>query len=88
MGNTNHLRVAVAVEMAPYRANNTLYDARSQADAHDCAVIYPGPHGHRVAMPGDSRTGGMNVQYWGRFDDVVEALKIEGIPFEILEVKP
>lgn len=66
------------------RSGNTLTDARKQADANDCAVIYPGPFGHRVAMPGDSKSGNLNVEFWGKFDDVVEALKIAGIGYELV----
>jgi hypothetical protein len=66
------------------RSGNTLTDARKQADTNECAVIYPGPYGHRVAMPGDSRTGNLNVEFWGKFDEVVEALKIAGIGFELV----
>lgn len=80
---TNLSREALAAS-GVVRSGNTLADARKQADQNDCAVIYPGPYGHRVAMPGDSKTGNMNVEFWGKFDDAVEALKLAGIPFELV----
>lgn len=80
---TNLSREALTEAGVP-RSGNTMHDARKQADLSGCAVIYPGPHCHRVAMPGDSRTGNLNVDMWGKFDDVVENLKIAGIPFELV----
>jgi hypothetical protein len=68
------------IPSAPSRMDN----ARKQARANNCAVMYRGSHSWRTAMPTDMSTGDLNLYYSGSYESVLSDLQTDGWKVEVI----